>query len=111
VRGEVKGAAGGFAGIDLIAAKNFSGTVDLSSKKELVFWARGDGRTYAILLFTPATMRSPATTTFTPATDWQEVRVPLDRFQGTDRKDVAFFFFGATDAGTFQFQLDDVRIR
>lgn len=84
---------------------------DLSSKKTLSFWAKGDGRTYATLVFTQSGGYTPAVQTFTPGPEWKEFRFPLESFNGTDGKDVTAIMFSASPpAGDFSFTIDTVRL-
>ncbi len=83
-------------------------SADLSSKKELVFRARGAGR-FAAGVFSGRRGRAPALVPFTPGPEWTEIRIPLRSFQGCDGRDMTGVFFGVIDApGTFRLELDDV---
>jgi len=46
--------------------------VNLSSKKEVRFWARGDGQTYRVMIFAESKGFAPLTQTFVAGTDWAE---------------------------------------
>jgi hypothetical protein len=84
---------------------------DLSSKKTLAFWAKGDGRAYAVLLFTQSGGYMPAVQPFTAGPEWKEFRFPLSAFNGTDGHDVtAILFSGGPPAGEFSFAIDTVRL-
>jgi hypothetical protein len=84
---------------------------DLSSKKTLSFWAKGDSRTYAALLFTQSGGYMPAVQPFTPGPEWKEFRFPLASFNGTDGKDVtAIMITAGPPAGDFSFTIDTVRL-
>ena len=84
---------------------------DLSSKKTLSFWAKGDGRTYAALVFTQAAGYKPAVQIFTPGPEWKEFRFSLASFNGTDGKDVTAIMFSAgPPAGEFSLMIDTVRL-
>jgi hypothetical protein len=84
---------------------------DLSSKKALAFWAKGDGRTYVVLLFTQSGGYMPAVQPFTPGPEWKEFRFPLSSFNGTDGHDVTAILFSAgPPAGDFSFAIDTVRL-
>lgn len=80
---------------------------DLSSKKELRFRAKGDGKTYRVLFFNASKGYMPVTRTFTPATEWGEHVIAIE-----DGKDVtAIVFVGGPQPGEFVLQLDDVGLR
>ncbi len=84
---------------------------DLSAKKTLSFWAKGDGRGYAVLVFTQSSGYQPAIQTFTAGPEWKEIRIPLASFNGTDGKDITAIMFSAgPPAGDFSFTIDTVSL-
>ena len=84
--------------------------VNLTSKKAIHFWARGDGRTYRVLIFTQSGGYMPAQKTFVTGRDWKEFTFPFSDF-GTDGHDVTAIIFAAgVPGGSFQFSVDDVRL-
>ena len=83
--------------------------VNLSSKKSISFCAKGDGRTYRVLVFTASGGRIPAQQTFTAGPDWKRTSVPFSAFNGTDGHDIsAILFVGGPAPGKFDFQIDDI---
>ena len=88
------------------------GPVDLSSKTEIAFWAKGTGATYRIMMNGPGLSQIPSTRTFVADADWVEVVIPLSGFSGVDRRAVVTFVFaGNEEPGEFSFQIDEIRIR
>lgn len=84
---------------------------DLSAKKTLSFWAKGDGRGYAVLVFTQSAGYQPAVQTFTTGPEWKEFHFPLASFNGTDGKDITAIMFSAgPPAGDFSFMIDTVSL-
>jgi imidazolonepropionase-like amidohydrolase len=84
---------------------------NLSAKKAIHFWAKGDTRTYRAMVFTASGGRIPAVKSFSVTPDWKEFTFPLSDFNGTDAHDVmAIIFSSSTDVGAFSFQIDDVRL-
>ncbi|HYL63080.1 MAG TPA: CIA30 family protein [Candidatus Methylomirabilis sp.] len=84
---------------------------NLSSKKAIHFWARGDRRTYRVMVFTQSGGYMPTQQTFVAGPDWKEFTFPFADFGGTDGYDVTAIIFAAgVPAGSFQFYLDDVRL-
>src|ERR1700722_3350608 len=76
--------------------------VNLSSKKSISFFTKGDGQTYRVLVFTASGGRIPAQQTFTAGPEWKKSTVPFSAFNGTDGHDVsAILFFGGPGAGKF----------
>jgi hypothetical protein len=82
--------------------------VDMSSSKGLVFWARGDGKPYQILLFTQSRGYTPVARPFSAGKEWKEVRLELADFDGIDGRDLMGVFVGAVTAGRFSFEIDEV---
>jgi hypothetical protein len=86
--------------------------VDLSAGTELVFSCRGDGRTYAVLLFTERRGQAPSRRAFVAGKKWEEHRIALSDFDGSDGSDVrGIAFVAGPTPGTYSFQLDDVELR
>lgn len=86
-------------------------SVDLSSKKNISFSAKGDGQTYRILVFTTSGGRIPAQRTFTAGPDWKKTTIPFLAFNGTDGHDIsAVLFVGGPSAGKFDFQVDEITL-
>jgi hypothetical protein len=85
--------------------------VNLSSKKSISFFAKGDRQTYRVLFFTASGGRIPAQQTFTTGNDWKKNSIPFSAFNGTDGHDIsAILFVGGPAAGKFDFQIDDVKL-
>lgn len=82
---------------------------DLSSKKQVSFWAKADGRTYSVMLFAPSRFFAPLIQTFVPDAEWKQFAFKLTQFDGYDGHDLAGLFIGAgLPAGKFALQIDDV---
>ncbi len=114
VSGEIKpGFAYPWSGVMLFPARQPMQPVDMSSRKELVFQARGDGRTYQLMLFSGAQAQAmPSVQTFVAGKTWTEVRVPLSAFPGADPARVRGIAFTAGQPeGSFDFQIDQVELR
>lgn len=83
---------------------------NLSSKKTIHFWARGDGRTYVVMLFAQSIGQVPKMQTFVVGPEWKEYRLPFSAF-GTDAHDLGGILFSASGSpGKFSLQIDDVRV-
>ena len=86
---------------------------NLSRFKELVFWAKGDGGTYRVLLFAASLGRIPSEQLFTAGAGWREVVMPLTAFgknlAGTDLQ--GLLFSGSAGQDRFRLQIDSVRFR
>lgn len=83
---------------------------NLSSKKAIRFWIRGDGRPYRLMVFTKTGGYNPAVQNLTVTTEWKEITVPFSAF-GTEGHDINGILFSAGGpAGPFQFAIDNVRL-
>jgi imidazolonepropionase-like amidohydrolase len=86
--------------------------VNLASKKEITFWAKGDGKTYRIMLFAKSGGMIPPTQSFIAGPEWKEYRFSLSQFNGMDGHDLmGLLFAGGPASGKFAFQIDDVRFQ
>ncbi len=85
---------------------------NLSGKKTIDFWAKGDGKTYAVAVTTESRQEEiPAMKSFAAGPDWKQYSFPLSDFQtdGTDIAGLAFVSGGT--AGKFAFEIDEVEIK
>jgi imidazolonepropionase-like amidohydrolase len=107
-------AAGGFfawAGASLSPGAASFAVVDLSARKGLRFWARGDGRGYQVMLFSQSHGRMPLSQSFTAGPAWKELAFPWSSFSGYDGHDVRAVVFAAVlPPGPFAFRLAGVRL-
>lgn len=88
---------------------------NLSSKKEISFWAKGDGKSYTLLVLTESRSgnsgQMPAMTQFTAGPEWKFYNFPLSTFE-TDGSDLSGLGFIKTmEAGKFQFEIDQLQIK
>ena len=87
---------------------------NLSSKKGISFWARGDGKNYTLIVLTAARNGNggmPAMTSFTAGPEWKQYRFPFSTFE-TDGSDLSGLgFVHVQEPGKFQFQIDEVEIK
>ncbi len=89
--------------------------VNLSKKSSISFWAKGDGKTYTLLVLTEARSgqsgEPPASTTFTAGPEWKQFTFPFSTFE-TDGGDISGIgFIRAMEPGKFQFEIDEVEIK
>jgi imidazolonepropionase-like amidohydrolase len=84
---------------------------NLSQKKAISFWAKGDGKTYSVMLFFQANGFAPSAKTFEAGAEWKKHRFELKDFDGCDGSGLmGVFFGGGANVGPFELQIDDVRI-
>ena len=83
---------------------------NLSSKKEISFWAKGDSKTYRIMLFAASHGFQPAFRTFMAGPEWKQFTFQISEFDRMDGSDLmGILFAGGPGPGSFVFQIDDVR--
>ncbi len=87
--------------------------VDYSSRRELVFQVRGDGRENSVMLFSgPEVQSRPVMVRFKTTAEWREVRIPLSDFVGADLARLrAIAFTAGAPLGGFAFEIDDLALR
>ena len=83
---------------------------NLSRKKAISFWARGEGKRVRLMLFTQSSGFIPLQQAFQAGEEWKQFRFELASFSGSDGRDLMAVVWGAgPDAGPFRFQIDAVR--
>lgn len=83
--------------------------LDISAKKRLRFQVRGDGQAYTLMVFTAASY-IPIMQTVNTGPDWQEVQFQLSKYDGADFAHVKGFGLVSMNLGSFEFQIDDLRL-
>ncbi len=84
--------------------------VDVGAKASVRFWARGDGGTYKVMLFSQGRGRAPAERTFVATKEWKPFELPVASFDGLNGSDLTAVLFAGATPGAFRFQLDDVKL-
>ena len=114
VRGETKaGFAFPWAGAIWFTGPQPMQAVDFSGRTTLRFRTRGDGRSYAVMLFgAGAAATVPPMVPFVAGPEWAVIEIPLDSFATANSSIIAGLAFVAqAPLGSFTFELDDVEIR
>ncbi len=84
---------------------------NLAFKKSISLWAKGDGKTYVVMVFAQSLGFTPVFETFVAGSDWKEYTFPFEKF-GVDGSDIMGIFIGAsTDLGGFSLFIDNVRLK
>jgi beta-glucosidase len=85
---------------------------NLSGKKTISFWAKGDGKPGIVAMMTEANAGGmPKMQFFTAGPDWKQYSFPLSAF-GTDGSDINQILFARGQTpGKFEFLLDEVEIK
>ena len=115
VSGEI--AAGGqftWAGARFIPGSAPMEPVNLSAKKEISFWAKGDGDRYMLIVLTASHSGQnglPAMVPFVATKEWKQYTFPFSALQ-TDGADIMELLFAGTQPpGKFEFEVDEVEIK
>ena len=109
VTGElVPGAAFTWAGVAFHPGASADEAVNLSGKKTLSFWAKGDGKSYAVAVMTESNSgQMPGIQPFVAGPEWKQYTFSWSDFK-TDGHDVtAIAFAHAQEPGKFEFELDE----
>jgi imidazolonepropionase-like amidohydrolase len=84
--------------------------VNLSGRKAITFWARGDGKSYRLMVYSQSNGFIPKMQTFTATAEWKKITIPFSDFE-TDGHDVMGIFFGAwAEPGPFSLTIDNVKL-
>ncbi len=101
-----------WGGVMFMPSKQPMAATDLSKAREIRFWAKGDGRTYKVMVFAESKGRAPLTVDFVAGSEWKEFVFAMSSFGGIDGHDIQGIAFTAgPDAGLFAFKLDQLRIQ
>ncbi|HEX6053866.1 MAG TPA: amidohydrolase family protein [Gemmatimonadaceae bacterium] len=103
----------GWSGVMFTPGQAPMSPVNLSSKKELRFFARAEqGSSFVLMMFTRGKGRMPAMLPFKASAEWAEVVLPFSSFDGIDARDLTGIAFVASGSpGAFRLLIDDVRLR
>jgi imidazolonepropionase-like amidohydrolase len=86
--------------------------VNLSARKAIQFWAKGDGQTYQVMIFTQRLGYRPATQTFAAEPEWKQFTLAFAGFGDLDGSDImAIVWSAGPKTGAFAFELDNVRMQ
>lgn len=113
VTGEViEGFAFPWSGVLFSPGPAMMAPANLSSKKAIQFWAKGDGRTYQVMLFSRRLGYRPATKSFVAGPEWKQFTLQFASFGGIDGSDIMGIAWTAgPPTGAFTFGLDNIRIQ
>ena len=111
--GETKGDSGfAWAGVMFSPGATPMAPANLSSKKTLRFFAKGDGKRYRVMIFARHLGFMAATRTFVAGPQWAEVSMPLADFDGIDGRDImGILWTGGPQPGKFVFTIDQIELR
>lgn len=83
---------------------------NLSNKKALTFWTKGDGKAYRVMLFAESPQAMPEILSFVAGSQWQKFSFTFTQFGKIGGHDLLGVLFAADRTpGQFAFHIDDVR--
>lgn len=101
-----------WAGVMFCPADQVFQPYNLSANDGFSFHARGDGRTYRVLVFAETLGRIPAERTFDTTEEWAEHTFSWTDFRGIDGSDImAIIISAGTGADSFWFEIDQFRLK
>ncbi|HET9409064.1 MAG TPA: hypothetical protein VFO39_17605 [Candidatus Sulfotelmatobacter sp.] len=110
IAGEIAPGVFGWAGAMFFPGSRPMAPVNLSGKSAITFSAKGDGRTYQLLLLAKSKGPMPLAKPFTAGSEWKQVTISLADM-GTDGSDLeGIMFADLAVPGSFTFEIDDVRL-
>lgn len=105
------GSAFQWAGAMFSPGARIMSPANLSFKKSISFWAKGDGKIYVIMIFAQSLGFMPGTQTFVAGPDWKEYVFPFGKFD-IDGSGIMGIFIGASqEYGEFMLYIDSVRLK
>ncbi len=112
ITGEViPGGANLWAGAFFSPGPVMMAPTDLSSRKAISFWSKGEGKAFAVMVFAQSHGFIPVSRTLKLGPDWREYVFPFTDFN-TNGDDIMGIFIGASqEPGPFTLQIDMVRLR
>jgi imidazolonepropionase-like amidohydrolase len=100
-----------WAGVMFSPGPRSMSPANLSAKSGISFWARGDGKTATVMVFSQSRGFMPATKTFVAGPEWKLYRFEWKEFDGLDgTATLGVFFGGGVKPGPFELQIDEIRL-
>jgi len=98
-----------WAGVIFFPASTPGQPANLSDKKGLSFWAKGDGKQYSVMVLAGSFMAIPGSVSFTVGQEWQLHTFAFSDFDTVDTRELLGITIAAGPThGAFQLQIDDV---
>jgi hypothetical protein len=107
IRGELPNA---WAGVMWSPGSQPMAPQDLSSRSGVRFEARGDGRTYRVIVFAAARGMNPVIMDFEAGSEWTTVQATWSELGLDGRGIMGVVISAAQPAGEFELQIDNVRL-
>jgi hypothetical protein len=113
VTGEIiPGAPFSWAGVIFHPGSSPETPANLSSKKTVSFWAKGDGKNNSFFIQTEANQGSmPVIQPFEAGPEWKQYSFSISGFNTDGHDIIGLGFAHAGNAGKFEFEIDDLEIK
>lgn len=100
-----------WAGIGFSPGTKPFAPANLGAAKAIRFWARGEGKSFAVMGFSPATGQRPVVSAIEVGAEWREVTVPFAEMKGFDPAQAMMLMVVASPRpGPFRIELADIRL-
>ncbi len=100
-----------WAGIAFLPGAQPMAPVSLAPARAIRFWARGEGKSFAIMGFSSATGQRPAVASFSVSPEWREVTVPFTELRRFDAAEATLLLIVANQQpGPFRMEVADIRL-
>ena len=110
VTGEVAASQMQYAGVAFGPGSAPMAPANLSHKKAISFWAKGDGKTYTLALLSQGLQGMPPMKTFVAGPEWKQYTFPISSFD-SDGSDITSLGYVSVAPGKFEFEIDEVEIK
>ena len=101
-----------FAGAYFTPGASQTDAVNLSAKKNVTFWAKGDGQNYSVVLQAESNAgQMPIFQTFTAEPEWKQYSFSIASFKVDPSGMTGFAFVKTMTTGKYEFEIDEVEIK
>ena len=84
---------------------------NLSAWSSISFWARGDGKTYSVMIFAQSLGYMPDMVSFEAGPEWKEFTFPFEEFFVDGIDIMGIFIGGSAELGDFELWIDTFRLK
>jgi imidazolonepropionase-like amidohydrolase len=83
---------------------------DISAANALRFWVRGEGKSFALMGFSPAGGQRPAVAPIAVTSDWKEVTIPFASLRNFDSHNAMLLLVAADRPGVYKLEIANIRL-
>lgn len=101
-----------FAGVSFMPGASDQDPVNLSAKKNVSFWAKGDGQEYSVALLAESNSgQIPVFQRFAAGPEWKQYSFPISAFKIDASGLTGVAFIKGMGTGKFEFEIDELEIK